>query len=108
MTPAGARALTRSPFLANLRVLDLLNNRLGDDGLAHLLADPALRKVEELALGRCDLTPASARALAAWEGLRSVRKLNLLDNRLRRADAELIAASPHAVNLTDLEVPLRS
>jgi uncharacterized protein (TIGR02996 family) len=108
MTTAGVETLARAPFLGNLRVLDLCNNRLGTDGLALLLANPALRKLEELVLQRCDLTSASAQALAAWDGLRTVRKLNLLDNRLRRADAELIAASPHAVNLTDFEVPLRS
>jgi Leucine-rich repeat (LRR) protein len=103
----GVKALAHSPCLAKLRVLDLRNNPIGELGLAYLLANPALQNLEEIVLERCGLTSASARALADWEGLRSVRKLNLLGNRLRRADAELIAASPHAVNLTDFQAPLR-
>lgn len=100
----GTQALARSPAASNLRILVLLNNPIGDTGLAHLLASPGLRNLEELDLGSCDLTPASARALAGWEGLRSVRQLNLLCNNLGRADEKRIAASPHAANLTDLWV----
>jgi uncharacterized protein (TIGR02996 family) len=100
----GMEALARSPATANLRVLDLLNNQIKDAGLRHLLASPGLRKLEELNLGECQLTPAAARTLADWEGLRSVRSLDLRGNPLRSAEAEIIARSPHAQNLTDLRV----
>jgi uncharacterized protein (TIGR02996 family) len=101
---AGVQALVLAPAVANLRVLDLLNNPLGDDGLRHLLAAPALRNLEELCLSLCDLTAASARSLAAWEGLRTVRRLDLMGNELGAAEARLIKRSPHARNLTDLRV----
>lgn len=102
-----AESLAHSPALTNLRVLDLLNNQIGDAGLRELLASPGLRKLEELGLDSCQLTPASAPALANWEGLRSVRVLDLRGNRLRATDAEIIARSPHARNLTDLRVVRR-
>jgi hypothetical protein len=92
----GAWAIARSSAAAKLRVLDLSNNPLGDRGLDYLLASPGLRKLEELGLGSCDLTAASARAIADWEGLQSVRSLDLTGNRLRAADAEAIRGSPHA------------
>jgi uncharacterized protein (TIGR02996 family) len=101
---AGAQALAQNPAAANLRVLDLPTNPLGDDGLRLLLASPRLRNLEQLDLSDCHLTPASARTLADWEGLQSVRSLNLLGNTLRAGDAEIIKESPHARNLTDLRV----
>jgi uncharacterized protein (TIGR02996 family) len=98
----GAEFVARSAAAASLRVLDLLNNPIGDAGLRNLLASPGLRNVEELGLSGCNLTPASARALADWEGLRIVRRLNLWDNWLWSTEARVIRDSPYAVALTDL------
>lgn len=100
----GAEALAHSPATASLRVLDLLNNQIGDIGLRELLASPGLRKIEELDLGMCRLTPASAVALADWDGLESVRTLNLRGNNLQAADQDRIARSPHAKSLTFISV----
>jgi uncharacterized protein (TIGR02996 family) len=96
----GAMALARLPS-ATLRILDLNHNPLGDDGLSHLLASPLLRKIEKLDLSACDLTPAAARTLADWEGLQSVRSLDLHGNDIRSEAAEIISESPHARNLTE-------
>jgi uncharacterized protein (TIGR02996 family) len=104
LTDSGAQGLAHGQT-ANLRLLDLANNPLGDDGLQRLLSPSSrLRKLEELVLADCDLTPASARTLADWEGLRTVRRLDLRGNRLRRADAEAVRASRHAPNLAEVLV----
>jgi uncharacterized protein (TIGR02996 family) len=104
LVPPSVEPLVRGPAIANLRVLDLRNNPMGDAGLAHLLAAPGLRKVEALCLAECRLTAAAARALADWEGLQSVRVLDLRGNPLGPAGAETIAASPHARNLVEVRV----
>lgn len=104
LTAGGAQELARLSA-ANLRVLDLLNNQIGNDGLRALLDSPALRKLEELVLRQCHLTPASVHALANWEGLRSVRSLNLTGNGLKADDAQIIAQSPHARD--DLDITCR-
>jgi uncharacterized protein (TIGR02996 family) len=101
LTAGGAQELARLSA-ANLRVLDLLNNAIGDGGLRTLLDSPALRKLEELVLRQCHLTLASVRALANWEGLRSVRSLNLTGNGLKTGDAQIIAQSPHARDDIDI------
>jgi len=100
---AAAMAFAHVPA-KNLRVLNLHYNPLGDDELRLLLTAPALRNLEELVLGQCDLTAESARALAEWEGLRTIHRLDLQGNGLRRPDAVLIRDSRYAVNLTELRV----
>lgn len=100
----GAELIAHSPATACLRVLNLDNNPLGDAGLHNLLTSHGLRNVVELGLSSCNLTPASARAIADWEGLRTVRSLDLRGNRLRRTEARVIRESPHAVALTELDL----
>ena len=97
---AGAVALAHAP--ASLRVLDLHNNHIEDTGLFRLLASPVLQNLEELGLGSCRLGPASARALANWPGLRTMRRLDLRNNLLGKADVEQIRTSPHATCLEEV------
>src|SRR5262249_43056840 len=100
---AAAQALAHLPA-KNLRLLDLHWNPLDHDSLRLLLTAPALQNLQELNLSSCDLTDESARALAEWEGLRTVRRLDLTGNEIGAAEARVIKSSPNAVNLTDLQM----
>ncbi|HEY1191175.1 MAG TPA: TIGR02996 domain-containing protein [Gemmata sp.] len=97
----GASTLAKLPA-TGLRVIDLHNNPIGNDGLRGLLAAPAAQTVEELCLTSCRLTVEAVRALAAWPGLGTVRVLDLRANAVSDTDAREIANSTHARNLTDL------
>jgi uncharacterized protein (TIGR02996 family) len=104
LTAAGAHGLAHGRT-ANLRVLDLANNPLGDHGLRSLLDSPGMRMLEELVLSECDFTPASASVLADWEGLRTVRRLDLRGNRIGLSAVRTIRDSPHALNLVEVLCP---
>jgi hypothetical protein len=95
----GAESLAHGAAGASLRVLDLHNNQLGDVGLRELLAAPGLRKLEELVLSQCELTGASARALAEWAGLHTVRRLDVRGNRITPLEARAIRNSRSAADL---------
>ena len=75
------RQLLASPHLANLQVLDLHGNSLGDAGAAEFAARewPALA---ELWLGSNQVGNAGARALAASRGLPAIRQIDLRGNRI--------------------------
>ncbi|MCI0703762.1 MAG: TIGR02996 domain-containing protein [Planctomycetia bacterium] len=96
---SGAEALARFP--GRLRVLSLPANPLGDEGVRQFVRSPFLRGLVELGLGSCELTNESARLLAGWDGLQSVKALNIFGNDIDRRSANLIANSPNARNLTD-------
>lgn len=71
-----------------------------------MLAAPALTGLLELDLRYCRLSADAADLLAAWPGLRSVRRLLLGGNRLTEHDAERIARSPYASERTTVSLDL--
>ena len=76
-----AQSLAHSPATANLRLLDLLNNPIGDAGLHNLLASPGLRKLEALSLTTRRLTRDSLHARSrSGKDWQTVRSLHLQDN----------------------------
>ena len=104
LTAEGVKAIVNSASAGTLRGLYLAGNPFGDDGIRHLVEAPALCRVESLNLIRCGLTPESARSLAGWPGLRTVKWLQLRFNDITPADADVILNSPHAVALTKEEL----
>ncbi|MCE9568305.1 MAG: TIGR02996 domain-containing protein [Planctomycetes bacterium] len=104
VTTVGAEALAKAPAAATLRVLSM-DGYIGDAGLQHLVRSKHLRQLETLDLRWCQLTNASATLLAEWEGLRTVRKLDLRGNRTGPTARQIISGSPNAINLKELHVP---
>jgi uncharacterized protein (TIGR02996 family) len=98
----GLKALVNSASAPTLTNLHLAGNHFGDTGIHHLVEAPALTHVECMNLIGCGLTAESARLLAEWPGLRTVRWLQIGANGLTEADADRIRNSPFAVALKDL------
>ena len=101
---AGVARLAAAPF-ARLTALDLRHCGIGDAGLRELLRAALARNLQEFDLGHCKLGPTSARTLAGWDGLRSVRDLRLDGNNLTADGLRALGASPHAVSLAALDSP---
>ena len=102
---AGAfERLLASPALSRVRDLSVHWNRLGDDGVRRLVASP-LVDLDSLNLEFNGLTAESARMLAAWPGLRSVRVLSLGDNPFGSEGVRALLASDNLTNMSSLELP---
>lgn len=100
LSAKGLKALVNSASAPTLTNLYFAGNLFGDEGIQHLVEAPALGRLESLNFIGCGLSAESARLLAAWPGLRTVRWFQLSDNTLTQADADCILKSPHAVALT--------
>jgi len=98
VSPARVAALAADPRLARIRTLVLHDNRLGDAGLAALVAAPGLA-LERLAVRRNGIGRAGLAALAAWPGLAGVRSLDLAENPLGDDALAPLVASPHLAAL---------
>jgi uncharacterized protein (TIGR02996 family) len=85
--PATAFALADAPT-ANLRVLDLRENPIGDRGAAALAAAPGLANLLQLDLAEARIGDAGAAALAASEHLGRLLYLNLFGNAISEPVAE--------------------
>jgi uncharacterized protein (TIGR02996 family) len=123
LTPPSAHALATASWQANLEVLDLSDNDLGD-GATSLLAVPRPR-VEMLLLSHCRLHPEhlreltwhpapalrslrlsgnhfgphAAEILASWDGVPVLEELDLGDTALGDRGAEILAGWPGLANL---------
>jgi len=104
VTTVGAEALARAPAAATLRVLSM-DGFIGDAGISHFVRSKHLRQIETLDLRWCQLTNASATMLADWEGLRTVRRLDLRGNRMGPTARKTISDSPNAINLNEFQIP---
>ena len=102
LTATGARRLAEDPTLANVRVLDLTGNQIGDDGLAALLASPYLGPLNDLLLAENHLTDTSMRTLAEAPTLTNLGELDLTANAL--GPAALAALAPLLPSLEILRV----
>lgn len=83
--PGELRALLGSPHLQDLVSLSLRGARVGDDGVAVLIAEGP-HGLTSLDLCKTGLTDAGAQALAGWPGLARVTRLLLDGNEQLRAD----------------------
>jgi len=82
ITPLGITALARSHKLANLRVLDLHGNDLGDEGCVALASAAYLPNLDELGLEACGVTDEGVEALRSSDRLPSLSTLHLARNPL--------------------------
>jgi uncharacterized protein (TIGR02996 family) len=96
--------LVAAPKLLRLRVLNVQGNGLGDSDV-RALTRSKLADLEELNLRYNSLTAESARLLAGWRGLRSVRVLHLAGNRFGREGVRELLASKHLTGIEELELP---
>ncbi len=92
-----------APRLERARWLELSRNPIGDLGLRALLDAGALEHVEDLSLCDCELTDASARALAGAR-LPKLRGLWLDSNLLTDDGIEALACSPLLAQLEGLSL----
>jgi uncharacterized protein (TIGR02996 family) len=98
----GVEALVALPWLRNLRVLDLLTNDVGDDGARALASSPLCAGLRKLGLANAGIGPAGAEALASSPALSSLRALKLGINPLGEAGVRALAQSPHLAGLRAL------
>src|SRR5262249_2845378 len=73
-----ARALAASPYLCQLRSLQLYACEIGDEGAKALACSPILANLEYLDLSRNDLTDEGARVLAASPNLKCLKRGGLI------------------------------
>ncbi len=91
--PVGVRAITSSPSLSGLRVLNLCGNRVSDISAA-MIANAPLPKLETLHLCGCGLTEVGLRALAGSKTLKGLKTLTLDLMNLTLPTVEEVIASP--------------
>jgi uncharacterized protein (TIGR02996 family) len=105
---APLRTFLHSPYLTQLRTLNLDRCHIGNDG-AKVLADaPVVAGVHTLSLNACEIGPAGFAALAGSAYLSALRTLDLGRNPIGDAGAEALAASPHLGGLHRLTVSTKS
>ena len=104
MGPKGAQALAKAPFLAHLRLLDLVNCRIGLAGLEAILSAQQFRCPTMLEIGSSKLGPAGLRALLAAPGLENVAVLEIDIMELDDAAIADLASSPRLARLLRLDL----
>jgi uncharacterized protein (TIGR02996 family) len=91
--PAAAIEIANPPSgAAQLRVLDLRENRIGDRGARALASSPHLAQLIQLDLAEAHVGDAGAKALAESPHLAGLLDLNLFGNALSPRAAELLRA----------------
>jgi uncharacterized protein (TIGR02996 family) len=97
----GVRILAEASDLAAIRKLNLAGCRLGDDGVAELLASPHLA-CTQLTLRENDISDEGAQALADAPALAQCRALFLARNQLGDESVAALAGSAHLAGLEQL------
>ncbi len=99
----GVRLLAEAPDLAAIRKLNLAGCRLGDDGVAALLASPHLA-CTQLTLRENDISDEGVEALAGALALAPCRALFLARNVLGDEAVAALAGSAHLAGLEQLGI----
>lgn len=103
ITSSGARKLARAPFLNTLRLLNVSHNRLGPEGLHSLLAQPP-QELHTLEIINNDLGDEGVAHLAGSPASDTLRELNLARNGLGFHAVNALANSPHLQQLLILRL----
>jgi uncharacterized protein (TIGR02996 family) len=94
--------LSQSKGFKRLKGLDLSWNPIGDASVQALVKSP--RRLESLKLNQCGLHAVSVRAIADAPHFAQLKTLELYENPIGFAGAELLAKSRYLQNLTSLQV----
>lgn len=100
----GAAIVAASPFLANLRLLDLSETNLGNAGAIALAAATHLASLQEMELSYNRIRRAGASALAASSSFPCLRTLTLIANEIYASSAKDLATSPFLASVRSLEL----
>lgn len=98
----GLAALAASSNLQNLKILNLANNDIGPDGLLSLCGSAVLANLQQLYLALNYCGDEGARALAASKALTGITELNLSEKQLSEDAIKAIVASQNFDQLTML------
>jgi uncharacterized protein (TIGR02996 family) len=79
---AGIYWLSQNPAITELQELNLRGNRIANEGVRTLAAMPGLAKLEVLEMTACGITDLGARSLTTAPYFGNLRKLNLIYNRI--------------------------
>jgi uncharacterized protein (TIGR02996 family) len=97
-------AILRSPYLQNLRVLDLTNTRSHRGTVTTLVRESFCRRLEHLSLGYNDVGLRGAVLLSDWPGAAGLKHLTLEFGNLGTAGARALIDSRHLGALICLEL----
>lgn len=95
--------LSESPFFANLEILDIHGNWLGDAGVA-LMAGGGNPTLKELDLSSNEIGDWGVEQLASFPRVSRLRKLNLMANHIGSSGVVALAESPYLTCLEELEL----
>lgn len=101
---AMAAALSGSPLLPRLTSLDLSGWKLGPDAWSDLASSGHASSLTDLALARCSLGTDGASILREGHALSGVRRINASFNGLAPSSIRLLANSPMASALEELDL----
>lgn len=106
ITDIGTTALAKSPLFAHMHGprLNLMMNRIGDDGLKALAESEHLLRFRELVLRENVVGDAGVEALAASPFAANLQFLDFWRNRITDRGAFALAKSPHLNKVMDLSV----
>jgi hypothetical protein len=97
-------ALAASPYVGQLRALDMGVNKITDRGLVALADSPLLGLLQTLDLTYNQITHVGAEALAKSPRARALRSLKLWHNNLGSQGALAVAESPYLTLLEELDL----
>ncbi len=106
ISDAGVTALVASPLFGHMHGprLNLMMNRIGDDGLKAIAASEHLLRFRELVLRENVVGDAGIEALAASPFAANLQFLDFWRNRITDRGAMALAKSPHLNKVVDLSV----
>ncbi|KAF0974605.1 hypothetical protein FDP41_006637 [Naegleria fowleri] len=100
LTKAGLKYISES--FANLTDLGLYYNSIGDDDIRFIVDSKILKNLKILELANCELHQEGARLLSLSENMKNLTKLNVMDNLFGDNGLKYIADSLYLMNLTHL------
>jgi uncharacterized protein (TIGR02996 family) len=105
LTPTATSCLATTPALANLRVLNLDNTRIGDFGARHLARAPHFTGLTELWLHECQIHNGGVKAIAGSPHLANLEVLDLSSNwTVGHPAAVALLASPYLKKIRYLDL----
>ena len=100
----GVTAISRSPYLSNLRILFLGGMTIGAQAFRRLTESRTLESLGILHVGECNLEDDAFEVAANADGLPLLRFLNIARNNISAKAIEYLAAAPWSQRLWSLEI----